>query len=258
MAELKIIFTNICHGAADVAKQILCILDTIVIGTFLTWIVKNYNKRHGRKMSSLVSGCADTERNTEPNSLNQQLVEARHQIELISKDKQNLEIRLKEMSENLDYTRKEFNELIQTNELFADSIADLKETISSLTEDKVQRLNTKKKPKPTQQTHCPTETELYAEPDATGAILRKITTTVSKYSLYKLSLASPDDYICKFSLLNNEATPTYINNRNMALHACKIAEISANPTTFETVVPGTAVKENNNWVVTSQAVIKIV
>ena len=101
-------------------------------------------------------------------------------------------------------------------------------------------------------------TELYAEPDATGAILRKISSSVTKYSLYKLTLSSPDDLICKFSLLNNEATSMYIDNREMALHACKVLEISSNPNSFETIEPGTAVKENSNWVVTSQAKIKII
>lgn len=257
MAQKKNTFTDVCFAVLDTVKRVLCFLDRIIIGVCLKWIVNNYDKRHGIEPKS--SNETKTSDNTiDVNTLQTELSDTLHKLELMSTEKQNLERRFQDKCEELDYTRKELEDLARTSDLFADSIADLKETIKSLTVEKLQRLTTEKQINRPQQTQDMFITELYAEPDATGAILRKISNSVTKYSLYKLTLSSPDDLICKFSVLNNEATSMYIDNREMALQACQILEISSNPNSFETIEPGTAVKENSNWVVTSQAKIKII
>lgn len=252
MSKKKVSLTDVCFAIYDIAKQTFCVIEQKTIDVVLRKIVENYDKRNGKFSKSKntdVDYIKLKKQFDSSNNLNNQL---RERIKI-------LEDRIESISEDLKDASTIRDEVIQTNEMFAQEIQVLRDTMASFSRTKVETLQRENKHPQKEITSSETKIGiLFAEPDATGAILRKPSISETKYSLYKLDISDSNDQLCYFSVLNNNATETYIANRNVSLLACQILEIASNPTSFVTVEPGTAVKENNNWVVASPAKIKIV
>lgn len=252
MAKVESQFSRVCSAILKVVKQTLHAIEKLIIDVVFRELVYNYDLRHGKSITS------NTKNNNKPTQKddNTLIAQLEGKIKILETEKQYLTQQLAKANDDLEFTRKELMELAQTNELFVDSIADLKATIESLSKEKVKRISehTIKENVATNKQ----QTTLFAEPDATGSILRKASSIETRYSLYKLQLDSRNEQICQFSLLNNDATSNYIASRELSLKACQITELGATLTQFVTIEPGTAIKENNNWVVTKPAKIKIV
>lgn len=229
------------------AKQICRILDRLFIDIVLRKIVENYDSRHKKIKRNVVA---------EAKFHYSKEIE---RLQNISKDlleeNKRLNVALENCEEEKEYLSKEMNELKETNEIFSDSIADLRNTIRNLSFEKNKNIVNNIPGKTHKNIDKTKDGCLYAEPDATGTILRKISANETKYSLFRLELLN--EQVCKFYVLNNASTPMYINNRSVSLLACQILEVAPNPTKFEVVEAGTAVKNNNNWIVMEPAKIKI-
>lgn len=234
------------------AKQILLVLERLLIDIFLRRLVVNYDQRHKKrtKSNNPTGEFSKFERELgKVQKMNKELLETNRRLNL------DLEEKEKEYKEKYEDKCRELDELRKTNEIFSNSIEDLRKTIQTLSYEKNQRI-VNDFPIQSSLEKANKEKYLYAEPDATGTILRKISTTETKYSLFKLELL--DEQVCKFSVLNNDATGMYINNRSVSLLACQIIEVASMPTKFEMVEQGTAVKNGNNWIVMEPVKIKII
>ena len=106
------------------AKQICRILDRLFIDIVLRKIVENYDSRHKKIKRNVVA---------EAKFHYSQEIE---RLQNISKDlleeNKRLNVALENCEEEKEYLSKEMNELKETNEIFSDSIADLRNTIRNL------------------------------------------------------------------------------------------------------------------------------
>lgn len=229
------------------AKQICRVLDRLLIDIALRRFVENYDKRHIKNKKNVVDEAEN------------QVYKEIERLKIMNKDllkqKNVLNEALKQYAQDKEVLLNEKEELIKTNEFFASSLEDLQNTIKTLSYEQNSKVVNKIPSKANENIVLAKNSYLYAEPDATGTILRKISQKETKYSLFKLELLN--EQVCKFYVLNNAATPMYINNRSISLLACHIVEVAPNPTKFEIVEAGTAVKNNNSWIVMEPAKIKI-
>lgn len=250
MAKKEINIKEVCFAIYDMAKQALNTLEKFTIDIVCRKLVQYYDKKHGVETKRTVDQASTSKESEE---------KYKKEIRGLKSKVNDLSEQISELESKLENAVSVRDEVIETNEFFAQNIQVLKDTIASFSRTKAATL---KQEKPIDKINIgvndPKPLYLFAEPDATGAILRKPTTNESKYSLYKLNISESNEQLCTFSVINNDATETYIANRNVSLLACHILEIASNPLSFVTVEPGTAVKENNNWVVASPAKIKIV
>ena len=229
------------------AKQICRVLDRLLVDIALRRIVENYDRRHNKNKKNVVDETENQVHN-EPERLQNMII-------TLLKEKKALNEALEQCEQAKEVLSNEKEELIETNEFFASSIEDLQNTIKTLSFEQNTKIVNKIPNKVNEKIEQTKDSYLYAEPDATGTILRKISPKETKYSLFRLELLN--EQVCKFYVLNNTATPMYINNRSISLLACQIVKVAPNPTKFEIVEAGTAVKNNNNWIVMEPAKIKI-
>lgn len=250
MAKKETNIKDVCFAIYDMAKQTFNTLEKFTIDIVCRKLVQYYDNKHGVK----------TKKIAEQTSTSKETIEKYKNENRVLKTRiKDLEVEIRELKSKLETAEFTRNEVIETNEIFAQAIQTLKDTIASFSRTKAATLKQEKSIEKGKLDNTePKHLCLFAEPDATGAILRKVSTNESKYSLYKLNISESNEQLCTFSVINNDATETYIANRNVSLLACQILEIASNPLSFVTVEPGTAVKENNNWVVASPAKIKIV
>ena len=228
------------------AKQICRVLDRLLVDIALRKIVNNYDSRHNKNEKNVVA---------------EEKKQVHNELERLQNMIKNLLVENNALNETLElYAQKEVlstekDELIKTNEFFANSLEDLQNTIKTLSFEQNTKIVNNVPSKANENKELAKASNLYAEPDATGTILRKISANETKYSLFRLELLN--EQVCKFYVLNNASTPMYINNRSISLLACQIVEVAPNPTKFEMVEAGTAVKNNHNWIVMESAKIKI-
>lgn len=97
----------------------------------------------------------------------------------------------------------------------------------------------------------------YAAPDAEGSGLRKVAATRDATHIYRLVTLPGDSTRARFQPIGGANDDQVIANRNIYLMACDITAISSNPTAITVDSPGTAILENNNWIVTTKAKIKL-
>ena len=229
------------------AKQICRVLDRLLVDIVLRKIVNNYDSRHNKNEKNVVAEAR--------NQAHDELERLQNMIKNLLVENNALNETLELYAQEKEALSTEKDELIKTNEFFASSLEDLQNTIKTLSFEQNTKIVNKIPSKTNEKKEQAKESYLYAEPDATGTILRKISPKETKYSLFRLELLN--EQVCKFYVLNNTATPMYINNRSISLLACQIVEVAPNPTKFEIVEAGTAVKNNNNWIVMEPAKIKI-
>lgn len=229
------------------AKQICRVLDRLLVDIALRGIVENYDRRHNKNKRNVVDEAE--------NQVHNELERLQFMIKTLLGEKKALNETLEQCEQAKEVLSNEKEELIETNEFFASSIEDLQNTIKTLSFEQNTKIVNKITNKVNEKIEQTKDSYLYAEPDATCTILRKISPKETKYSLFRLELLNKQ--VCKFYVLNNAATPMYINNRSISLLACQIVQVAPNPTKFEIVEAGTAVKNNNNWIVMEPAKIKI-
>lgn len=250
MAKKGININDVCFAIYDMAKRTLFAIEKITIDIVCRKLVQYYDNKHCKKTKKTVEQVSTTKETVEKHK--EENEDLKNKLKALEKE-------ILELKSNLENVKYDRDEVIKTNEIFALDIEELKKTITSFSRTKAATL--KQENSLVKKALAENESKplcLFAEPDATGAILRKPSTSESKYSLYRLNISETNEQLCTFSVINNDATKTYIANRNVSLLACQILEIASNPLSFVTIEPGTAVKENNNWVVATPAKIKIV
>lgn len=251
MSQKRFNFNDVFFAIYDMTKKIFHAIEKIIIDIVCRRLVIYYDNKYrkSKKCHNKELSSSNVDKAAECQEVNIKLQET---ICTLNKEIEHLKNELADAIECRD-------EVIKTNEIFSKTIEELRNTTRSFSKTKAASLQQTEKP--VQQKVLVKEAKiscLYAEPDASGAILRKTSTTESRYSLYKLNVSESNEQLCTFCVINNEATETYIANRNVSLQACQIIELSSSPTTFVNIEPGTAVKENNIWVVASPAKIKII
>ena len=229
------------------AKQICRVLDRLLVDIALRKIVNNYDSRHNKNEKNVVA--------EEKKQVHNELERLQNMIKNLLVENNALNETLELYAQEKEVLSTEKDELIKTNEFFANSLEDLQNTIKTLSFEQNTKIVNNVPSKANENKELAKASNLYAEPDATGTILRKISANETKYSLFRLELLN--EQVCKFYVLNNASTPMYINNRSISLLACQIVEVTPNPTKFEMVEAGTAVKNNHNWIVMESAKIKI-
>lgn len=98
----------------------------------------------------------------------------------------------------------------------------------------------------------------FAQGDATGLWLRKVSTAMSIGHMYKLITKPGDTSICNFSPIKQDNMAEVIANRSVTLLACEIIGIAPAASAIEIIEDGVAALENNRWKVTHKAKIKLV
>lgn len=229
------------------AKQICRVLDRLLVDIVLRKIVNNYDSWHNKNEKNVVAEAK--------NQAHDELERLQNMIKNLLVENNALNETLELYAQEKEALSTEKDELIKTNEFFASSLEDLQNTIKTLSFEQNTKIVNNVPSKANENIELAKDSNLYAEPDATGTILRKISANETKYSLFRLELLN--EQVCKFYVLNNASTPMYINNRSISLLACQIVEVAPNPTKFEMVEAGTAVKNNHNWIVMESAKIKI-
>ncbi|MDE7081455.1 MAG: hypothetical protein K2O78_07385 [Muribaculaceae bacterium] len=98
----------------------------------------------------------------------------------------------------------------------------------------------------------------YAEGDASGLSLRKVSVNKSRYHIYRLRTVPGDTSRAEFE---PDVAPGYlpqvIANRHLTLIACEVVGIAGGATRIEVLESGSAVCENRVWKVTKKAKIRL-
>jgi len=110
---------------------------------------------------------------------------------------------------------------------------------------------------------CLPETDIpsmiyYAQGDASGLWLRKISPIKTTEHLYQLNTKQGDTSICIFTPIIQTDLKDIIANRNITLLACEIISISPSASSIEIVECGEAMLDNNRWKVIHKAKIKLI
>lgn len=97
----------------------------------------------------------------------------------------------------------------------------------------------------------------YAEGDALGATLRKISPVRSAQHIYRLITRPGDTATADFVPEIPQNASEVIANRSVTLIACEILSIAPNASSVVVSAPGKAVLENGKWKVTNKAKIHL-
>lgn len=98
----------------------------------------------------------------------------------------------------------------------------------------------------------------YAEGDAMGLNLRKVSIQQTPYAIYEIITTPGDTTSAEFSPIVSSNEKETITNRNATLVACEILSIAPNATSISIVESGRAKMENGRWVVSRKAKIKLI
>lgn len=98
----------------------------------------------------------------------------------------------------------------------------------------------------------------YAQGDATGLTLRKVSATPTGEHTYRLQTLQGDSSTATFEPDIRHNAPDVIANRNTTLIACAIVGIASNPSSVKVVSPGRAERINNKWTVITKAKIELI
>lgn len=162
------------------AKQICRVLDRLLVDIALRGIVENYDRRHNKNKKNVVD---ETE-----NQVHNELERLQFMIKTLLGEKKALNEALEQCEQAKEVLSNEKEELIETNEFFASSIEDLQNTIKTLSFEQNTKIVNKIPNKVNEKIEQTKDSYLYAEPDATGIILRKISPKETKYSLFRLGV----------------------------------------------------------------------
>lgn len=107
---------------------------------------------------------------------------------------------------------------------------------------------------------CLPETEIpsmiyYAQGDASGLYLRKLSTEKTSGHIYKITTFAGDTTSSIFEPYIETNIQDIINNRNLTLIACEIIRIEPNASSIQVCEAGKAKYENNKWKVINKAKI---
>lgn len=219
----------------------------ILIDNIMRNIVAWYDKRHSKATPNRIQKEADEINRLEVELKNKSLECDRLQLEYDSRLKENedlkrqmsdLKMSLDVRNQSFSQLQRDFSELVSANEALTNESLELRK-------------------------RCLPASDVpsmiyFAQGDASGLWLRKVSTSLSNDHIYKITTAVGDTSECSFSPLIKTNLSEIITNRNITLIACDIISIAPGSSSIEVIDEGNAVLENNRWKVTRKAKIKLI
>lgn len=227
----------------DIYKKIRYILGRLLIDYALRNIVRWYDKRHPHSRRKDTDYSQELIHLTEKNSslqrtiseLNNRIVDLKSNVLAFNNQKEALLADLRKK----DY---EISLIIEEKEQMSSRISELRNENQKL----LQR--------------CLPETEIpsmiyYAQGDASGLNLRKISTVRTTDHIYRIVTLAGDALSGTFEPVVESNIQDIIDNRNLTLIACEIVRINPNASSIQVCEAGKVSCENNKWKVTNKAKI---
>lgn len=219
----------------------------ILIDNIMRNIVAWYDKRHSKASPNRIQKETNEINRLEVELKNKSLECDRLQLKCNSKIKENEDLKqqLSDLKMSLDNQNQSFSQLHQ-------DFAELVNINEALTNESHELRK-----------HCLPASDVpsmiyFAQGDASGLWLRKVSTSLSNDHIYKITTNVGDTSECSFSPLIKTNLSEIITNRNITLIACEIISIAPASSSIEVIEEGNAVLENNRWKVTRKAKIKLI
>ena len=229
----------------DVYRKIKYFLGVIIVDKFMRSCLNWYDKRHPN------SSNLHKQQNESIRTIQLQLDQKKQETEALhqqiaeeNKRSKNMHLQLEEIKADFSGLQFNYENLLEENKALKNSIKNLNSQNAYLSQ------------------RCLPETEIpsmiyYAQGDATGMNLRKVTTTKNIEQIYILHTRPGNTQSAEFYPIIRDYLNEIVQNRHLTLLACEIMGIAPNPTKIEVLSPGQALFQNNRWVVTNKAKIKI-
>ncbi len=227
----------------DVYKKIRFFLGRLLIDNALRSVVHWYDKRHhNTKKKNLFFSEEGVHLNEKITSLQRTISELDNNIDILKSKETSL---IRQRDTLFDEIRRKDNEIYTLNE-------EKKLMISQNSE--LQNENRKLLRR------CLPETEIpsmiyYAQGDAIGLYLRKISTIRTPEHIYRITTFVGDTSSATFEPYVEANIQDIISNRSLTLIACDIIRIDPNASNIQVCEVGKVIYENNKWKVTSKAKI---
>lgn len=227
----------------DVYKKIRFSLGCLLIDNILRGIVNWYDKRHpnSKKKDSVCS---------------EEVLHLKEKISLLQRSISELDSRIE------IFKSKEISFIRQRDTLLADvrgkenEISTLSVENRLLLSQNTELQNENKK----LLRRCLPEKEIpsmiyYAQGDAIGFYLRKVSTVRTPDHIYRIATSVGDTSVATFEPYIESNLQDIISNRNVTLIACDIIRIDPNASSIQVCEAGKVICENNKWKVISKAKI---
>lgn len=227
----------------DVYTKIRFFLGCLLIDNILRSVVHWYDKRHpdSKKKESNYSGevvCL----NEKITSLQRTTSDLENSIRILKAKESSLNSQKESILVEMKTKDNEISRLMRENRLMDSQIKELQNENQELLR------------------RCLPETAIpsmiyYAQGDATGLYLRKLSTTRASEHIYRITTIVGDTTSATFEPCLDKDIQEIINNRNVTLIACEIMRINPNASSIQVCEAGKAKCENNKWKVTNKAKI---
>jgi len=229
-----------------ILKSIKKWIGIILIDNAMRKILHWYDERHGKLTAPVSCGHSPSKENTsEVQKVLTELNKYKHQYSLLVKERNSVLEQLRQTNLTVDELKCKEKSLHRDIGLLNQRISDLVASNNSLL-----RRCLPEKDVPS----C----KYYAQGDAQGYTLRKISTTQSPEHIYELNTLPGNLFRCEFFPVATTNAKYLIENRAVTLLSCDIRSIAPNASSISVIAAGEAVFENNKWNVNKKAIIQLV
>lgn len=233
---------------SNIYKEVKHFLGVVFIDRALRSIVSWYDKRHP---------IANNKR-AKASSTNRQDSLLKEEIESLNKTISKLKDTLKALKANNDILNKQIERLNYDKDSLNNEIVNLQSEnmkVSSRAEY-LEIANSDLMKRCLPENNIPSMI-YYAQGDATGQNLRKVSTTKNSQHIYRIETIPGDTTAAIFEPDIDHNIQDTIENRNITLIACDILGIAPNASWIEVQEKGRASFRNNRWEVTTKAKIRL-
>lgn len=227
----------------DVYKKIRFFLGCLLIDNLFRSVVHWYDKRHPISKKKESNNSEEVVRlNEKIKTLQSAMSELERSINILESKESSLNRQKESILTEMNTKDNEISRLINEHNQMIPQISELRNENQRL----LQR--------------CLPETEIpsmiyYAQGDASGLYLRKLSTKKTSEHIYKIMTFAGDTTSAIFEPYIETNIQEIINNRNLTLIACEIMRIDPNASSIQICEAGKAKCENNKWKVTNKAKI---
>lgn len=227
----------------DIYKRIRYFLGCLLIDNALRNVVRWYDKRHpdSRKKDSVYTKDL-FHLNEKISSLQRTISELNNSIGVLKSKELSFNSQKETLLADLRKKDHEISLLIEEKEQMGSQNSELRDENQNLLR------------------RCLPVTEVpsmiyYAQGDASGLYLRKISTVRTSEHIYRIVTLAGDSLSAMFEPVVESNIQDIINNRNLTLIACEILRINPNASSIQVCEAGKVLCENNKWKVTNKAKI---
>lgn len=227
----------------DVYKKTRYFLGCLLIDNLLRSIVHWYDKRHPNSKKKEFNNSEEViHLNERITTLLRRISELESSVKILKANESSLKSQKESILAEIKSKDNELSRLINEHNQMISQIAELRNENQKL----LQR--------------CLPETEIpsmiyYAQGDASGLYLRKLSTERTSEHIYKMTTFAGDTTSAIFEPYLETNIQEIINNRNLTLIACEIMRIEPNASRIQVCEAGMAKCENNKWKVINKAKI---